>query len=145
MNAKELAEQLNGETYPLAIPKILAQQAKDSGLVIVFGASDDLMEFRGSIHDELGCYKGGTARVDAAGLLPDFESIDGHEKDILRDYFKREPNAVEIEALWCAEPSYTWTYKTSIPHETFEVIKDGEPYCRGIVFSIDSIPKLTVA
>lgn len=32
---------------------------------------------------------------------------------------------------------HPWTYETDIPHETFMVYMDGEPYCRGIVFSID--------
>lgn len=33
----------------------------------------------------------------------------------------------------------TWTYATEIPHETFMIYEDGEPYCRGIVFSIDNL------
>ena len=33
----------------------------------------------------------------------------------------------------------TWCYKTDIPHETFMIYDDGEPYCRGIVFSIEDL------
>ncbi|MDR6421350.1 hypothetical protein J2801_003638 [Paraburkholderia phenoliruptrix] len=135
MNAKELAAQLNGIQYPVRIPKTLTDAAKAAGLVIVYGASDDLMEFEGAIYDEVGCYDGGTAYVDAKGLLPDRESID--DDDDLKDYFAREPHAKTIEALWCKEGEYSWTYKTEIPHETFEVLEDGEPpYCRGIVFAL---------
>ena len=47
-----------------------------------------------------------------------------------------------IEALFAKEPGYTWIYKTDIPHETFEIVEDGEPYCRGIVFNIGDIPPL---
>lgn len=32
-----------------------------------------------------------------------------------------------------------WTYETDIPHETFVIYNDGEPYCRGIVFSVDDV------
>ena len=32
-----------------------------------------------------------------------------------------------------------WTYRTDIPHETFMIYEDGEPYCRGIVFNIDDV------
>ena len=39
------------------------QIAKDSGLVIVYGASDDLMEFEGAIEDEIGCYDGDTIHI----------------------------------------------------------------------------------
>ncbi|MDR6389151.1 hypothetical protein [Paraburkholderia phenoliruptrix] len=138
MNAKELAAQLNGIQYPVRIPKTLTDAAKAAGLVIVYGASDDLMEFEGAIYDEVGCYNGGTAYVDAKGLLPDRDSID--DDDDLKDYFARQPNAKSIEALWCIEGEYSWTYKTGIPHETFEVLEDGEPpYCRGIVFALADI------
>jgi hypothetical protein len=138
VNAKELAAQLNGMQYPLRLPKTLTDEAKASGLVIVYGASDDLMEFEGAIYDEVGCYDGGTAYVDAKGLLPDRDSIEDDED--LKDYFARQPNAKTIEALWCKEGEYSWTYKTDIPHETFEVLEDGEPpYCRGIVFALADI------
>lgn len=134
MNAKELAEKLNGATYRNVISKELAAEAKAAGLVVVYGQSDDLMEFEGAIHDEVGCYDGGTALVDDKGLLPDRDSIE--DDDELRDYFKREPSAKKIEALWCDEPDYSWTFATEIPHETFEITEDCEPYCRGIVFAL---------
>jgi hypothetical protein len=52
MTAKELAQQLNGLPYPFRAPKALIAQAKQDGLVIVQGASDDLMELVGAIRDE---------------------------------------------------------------------------------------------
>lgn len=134
MNAKELAAQLSGIQYPVRIPKTLTDAAKAAGLVIVYGASDDLMEFEGAIHDEVGCYDGGMAHVDGKGLLPDRDSIE--DDDELKEYFARQPNAKQIEAVW-SEGEYSWMYKTEIPHETFEVLEDGEPpYCRGIVFAL---------
>jgi hypothetical protein len=138
MNAKELAAQLDGIQYPVRLPKALTDAAKAAGLVIVYGASDDLMEFEGAIYDEVGCYDGGTAFVDAKGLLPHRDSIE--DDDELKDYFDRQPNARQIEALWCAEDDLSWTYKTDIPHETFMVLEDGEPpYCRGIVFALADV------
>lgn len=138
MSAKELAAKLDGTQYPVRISKELAAEAKAAGLVIVYGASDDLMEFEGAIYDEIGCYDGGTAFVDDKGLLPDRDSIE--DDDELKDYFARQPNAKPIEALWCQEGEYSWTYKTDIPHETFEVLEQGEPpYCRGIVFALADV------
>ena len=43
MNAKELAEKLTGMEYPVRIPESLVAEAKANRLVIVYGASDDLM------------------------------------------------------------------------------------------------------
>lgn len=141
MNAKDLAQQLTGSEYRLTIPKELRLQAKAAGLVIVYGASDDLMEFDGAIHDEIDCYDGGTVRIDSKGIVPNFDELDKDDKDALRDYFQRENAGKIIEALWDSdlEPGYSWTYKTAIPHETFEIVEDGAPYCRGIVFSLADV------
>lgn len=134
MNAKELAAQLTGREYPAYISKEIAQAAKAHGLVIVYGQSDDLMEFEGAINDEIGANDGTTAYVDSKGLLPLRDSIE--DDDELKDYFAREPHAKSIEALWCKEGDYSWTFNTAIRHETFEIVEDGDTYCRGIVFAL---------
>jgi len=140
MTPAELAEKLSGAAYGKVVSREVAAEAKAAGLVIVYGASDDLMEFDGAIYDELGAYDGGTAWVDTKGLLPDRESIE--DDDELRDYFAREPNAVRIDAVW-NEEGYSWIYRTEIPHATFEVADDSEPYCRGIVFRLADAQRTT--
>lgn len=133
--AKKLAAQLNGSEYPLRVSNELAEQAMAAGLVIVYGASDDLMEFQGAIGDELTAMGGRIVLVDADGLLPD--NADDLETDEERArYYYRKGKAKIIEALWAKEGDYSWTYRTAIPHETFEVVEDGGPYCRGIVFAL---------
>jgi hypothetical protein len=140
MNAKELAEKLTGMESPVRIPKELVAEAKANGLVIVYGASDDLMEFEGAINDEVGVYDGGVAFIDSKGLTPDFNELCEEKNfDGLQDYFSRFDERKEIEALWCKEGNYSFTFKTDIPHATWEVVEDGQPYCRGIVFSLASI------
>jgi hypothetical protein len=133
MTPKEIAAALTGSEYPLQIAKDIKAAAKAAGIVIVYGASDDLMEFDGAISDEAGAWEGATVRVDAAGLIPDFDQIDKDDKEELRGYFKREGGGKEIEALW-SKDGYSWIYKTDLPHETFEIVEEGQPYCRGIVF-----------
>lgn len=134
MDAKTLAAQLNGIEYPCRISKELEAQAKAAGLVIVFGLSDDLMEFRGAIYDEIGAYEGATALVDTKGLLPEREQIE--EDDELKDYFDRKPHAVEIKQVWNEHGSMCWTHETEIPHEKFEIVEDGEVNSTGIVFAL---------
>lgn len=136
MTKEMLAAQLTGIEYPVgrAITKEQISHAKAAGLVIVYGASDDLMEFEGACREEVGCYEGGTAFVDAQGVLPDRDILDGYDE--LTAYLARQQPAKTIEALWCKEAGYSWTYKTDIPHATFEVMDDGEHYCRGIVFAL---------
>jgi hypothetical protein len=135
MNAKDLAVQLNGIQYPVRIPKTLTDAAKAAGLVIVYGASDDLMEFEGAIYDELGAYEGATASLDSSGLLQN-----DCDNDECPHFEKLKEKAATIEAVWDDGTGYSWTYKTEIPHETFDVLEDGEPpYCRGIVFALADV------
>lgn len=105
-------------------------EMRAQGLVAVFGASDDLMEFRGAIHDEIGAYDGTTAYVTQDGLFTPCERDCKHSKSAQR-------KAAKIDAMWCPEEGLSWAYHTAIPHKTFMVMEDGEPYCRGIVFSLD--------
>ena len=137
MKKEEFASGLNDREYGSELTQYERQRAKESGLVVVYGASDDLIEFDGAIRDEGGCYDGGDVYFDRTGVAQNGEKL-----------------ANKITAVWCGkvddEPAgdlsefqaengetITWTYKTDIPHATFMFYEDGEPYCRGIVFSIE--------
>lgn len=134
MTPKELAEKLTGNEYLEEISGELADEAKAAGLVVVFGQSDDLMEFRGAIDDELGAYDGTTAYLNNSGLL-----TNDCENNECPHFEKAKAKAVTIDALWASEGGYSWTFSTKIPHETFEIVEDGEPYCRGIVFRLSDV------
>lgn len=136
MNAKELAAQLDGAEYSLTIDAETQKAAKAAGLVIVYGASDDLMEFNGAIYDEIGAYEGTTAYLTPAGLLEN-----DCDNDDCPHFEKLKATAVTIEALWDPGDGYSWKYKTEIPHECFEIVEGGEPYCRGIVFALADVAR----
>lgn len=136
MTAKEMASVLNGAQYGNEITRDEERIAKESGLVVVFGYSDDCAEFRGAIDDEAGCYDGGIIRLTKAGLLavPDCREAD------CKYYKAATKDAATIEAVWCdKESGAAWSYKTAIPHETFNVYEDGDLYCVGIVFSMEDL------
>lgn len=128
MDAKELAGLLNGRGYLDEISRGECIAAKEAGLVVVFGQSDDLCELRGAVDDEIGCYDGGTIYLDADGV---FQSDCEDTSCKLMDRHLKTCRTIEI--CW-GEDGYSWIYKTDIPHETFEIMDDGEKYCRGMVF-----------
>lgn len=143
MNRERFAARLNGREYREELNPAEEREAAADGLVVIFGASDDLVELRGAINDELGAIDGGTILIaDNGTLLPDLERDD---IDILKKYGvlsivqERQATAKTIEALWCQEPPYSWTYRTDIPHSTFDVMEDGELYCRGIVIDLKEL------
>lgn len=133
MTMKEFAQQLNGREYDYQMfSGQEIQMAKENGWVIVTGASDDLMEFEGAMYDEGGCFDGGKVFFSKEAVWNGED-----DKSAFLNY---------IEAIWCGKEILDdngnvipWTYKTDIPHETFMVYEDGDPYCRGIVFSVDDL------
>lgn len=129
LTKEKLAEQLTGIEYPpdRHISKETKAAAKKAGLLIVYGLSDDLVEFDGAFTDEIGAYNGTISYVDKRGVLG---------RDDIADFVNREPNARKIEAIWAPGNSYSWMFKTDIPHATFEIVEGGGPYCRGIVIDL---------
>ena len=135
MNTTEIAAMLNGSEYPLRIAKDIASAAKAGGIVIVYGASDDLMEIDGAACDEIGNHNGGTAYFTPAGLL-----VNECENDRCPHFERAKERAATIEAVFDPGDGKTWAYKTEIPHETFDVMEDGQVYCTGIVFALADVP-----
>lgn len=137
------AARLDGRQMGKEITKQEEAEAKAAGLVVVFGYSDDNVELRGAIDDEIGAYDGTTFDVTRHGLLPQWEQFreDHEDEESFADYFKRKQEACsQIEALWCpAGEDLSWAYRTAIPHATFNVMEDGEIFCRGIVFRLADV------
>ncbi len=133
MTREELANQLNGRERGNEITPEIEKIAKDNNLVIVYGYSDDLMEFAGAINDEIGCYNGGTAYLTDKGLLQN----ECDDEDC--PYFKKElESAKKIEAIW-NDTGYSWIYETDITHTKFTINEDGLPYCEGIIFYLSGV------
>lgn len=138
MHTKEsLAALLDGREYPMSTTPQEEADAKAAGLVIVFGASDDLIELRGAILDEGYPDDGEPVLIDAKGLLPDFD--DCEDEEAAADYFKRKPSVRKIKAIWDRGDGVSWCYETDIPHATFRVMEDGEVYCIGLVFDLAAL------
>lgn len=134
MTKEELAALLNGREYGEEITKEEAAAAKAAGLLVVYGASDDLMEFDGAFRDEQGAWGGTTARLTPTGLLPYWDNARDDE-ETAEQYFKDKAIAKSIDAIW-AKGDYSWQFKTDIPHATFEIVDGEDKYCRGLVIAL---------
>jgi len=139
MTKEELAGILNGREYGNETKSNEAEIAKENGLVIVYGASDDLMEFEGAIYDEIGCHDGGSAYLSAEGEII--------KEEELKFYKKKSIPFFQIDAVWCpknenGEIICSWIIDAeSIETAGFEIFEDGELYCKGIVFDLKSLSK----
>lgn len=138
MSIKEFAAMLNGRKIHNEITKEEAILAKENNLVVVYGASDDLMEFEGAIDQEIDCWLGVTVYILQNEIIhrSDYKDLDDYSPDYnIPDL----TNTKSITSEWDSNAVPSWQYYTDIPHETFDIMEDGEVYCRGIVFSMDDI------
>ena len=110
MDLKEFAQMLDGkERGNPQFTKEEIQIANDNGFVIVYGASDDLVELDGAIRDEGDCYGGGKISVKAVqdgGIIYDCYYIEDAFSFLAKWYEEKDENEKNIEYLYQAEKSY---------------------------------------
>ena len=137
ITAKDLAAKLHNRQYGNEITKEERLLAKLNNLVVIFGASDDLIEIYGRFEDEIGAYGGGSFFIHPRnGILPE-----DHECQCNYCNFEAYKNgSIKVDAVWCSEDKgYAWTYKTEVEHECFDILEEDEKYCRGIVIDLNKV------
>lgn len=137
------ALELDGREYGRELKKEDRERAKELGIVIVYGASDDLCELDGALCDEIACYDGGAAHLSQGGVLENIIRLkcacDETEDCPLAQQVIQYGNVLQIR--WCADDAdgYAWDYKINVPSAPFRIYDHGEKYCRGIVFFKDDL------
>jgi len=144
MTAKSLAETLNGREYGSEISRAECDLAKQAGLIVLCGASDDLILMYGVVNDEIGMYNGGAFRLTAEGPLEEWGADEEKSKLDALEWFRRSRlPCVLIYAMW-SEGGYSWVISADIPREPFVIMEDGEEFCRGIVLKVADFIKREV-
>lgn len=129
MCLKEVARIMNNNEYGDEITKEQEEILKAEGIVVLFGASDDLSELRGAINDEVGAYDGVVLYFDEEGKLLN-NAYDADElNDLAKPYGLKN---IKVIANYREYPVFR--YETEIQHEKFNIIEDGNIYCEGICF-----------
>ena len=143
MTKEQLAEKLNGREYLDEITDEECAAAKAAGLVVIFGYSDDNVELRGAIKEEIGMWDGGTLYLHQGGVLDDPDAVDCDR--CLKRLKEEQKKCVAIGCCWDANP-YSWLIKPdtdgSIPFAPFEIVEGKEKFCRGIVVELNVLPSL---
>lgn len=110
MTKEELASSLNGMHYGSEISEEIIEKAKKSNLRVVYALPNE------SAPDD-------TSKLPQACLLDLGDAA-------LND---------KVTAIWIPNGYPTWSYRTSIPHSTFDIMMDENVYCKGIVFELASL------
>jgi hypothetical protein len=140
MTVKEWAEKINGFEYPANELEHLNKKMAVDGIIIAYGASDDLLEFNGVIYAEVDAWKGTDVRIFSRGKGTAFIFNKEENKDSAEFNRKEIEQMQKIKAVWRPKDiDASWKIETEIPHETFDIMEDGELFCRGVVFHVDDV------
>ena len=140
MTIQEFANKLNGNQYGDEMNTSLVEEARENGFVVMFGESDDSVELKGAIWEEVGVYD----QLDilfCKGYIFDLEEPFDNLQDQI-DFLKKYGvtfNFKKVTAIWDEKNPFVWSFKTDIPHATFDIFEDQDPFCKGIVFKVSSI------
>jgi hypothetical protein len=137
--AKQWAELLNGRQYRKELSKDEQAEAASGGMLIAFGASDDLLELRGTDYEEIGSYDGGTVDINLQGKAIVREDDIDYQDLVSRGWTppELEKPLFTIDVEWC--PSHletSWLITANVPFESFDIMEDEKLHCRGIVVDV---------
>jgi hypothetical protein len=139
LTKESLAARLTGRESGSEITRDEEAEAKAAGLIVLFGYSDDNLELRGAVHDEVGCYASRrpvTVVVTADGVVEGWDE-NKNEEDA-REWFRREmlPRATVRVFYAIGASAFTWSYEVDVPHATFEIFDGDEKFCFGVVLAV---------
>jgi hypothetical protein len=121
MTKDELAAMLNGREYGSEMTRDEERTARQNRLLVAYGDSDDNLEVRGVMNDEFGAYEG--CECYLVRVSDRWERLSSGTSPVL------------VEAIWAPkdDTKLSWLITSPIPHSTFDIMEDSEPFCRGIV------------
>ena len=134
LTAKMVAERLHGREYLHEVTDDEANEFAFHGLTVVYGYSDDNVEFVGSISDEIGCYEDITIPIlDGDILKKCSDDCEDYDCPFWRDALKRAKN---VRATFTNDG---WKFATDFRCWKFAIMEDGKVYGEGIVFAMEDL------
>ena len=120
------AAELNNRNERNVVPAALEAV---KGLVVVYAASDDLVEIEGAMTQEIGAFNG--VKLTASKT---------------QGFFETAADESDIEFRWCDDNSgdsvCPWSVICNLPHRKFDILDDEGYVCSvGVVLHIDDIPE----
>ena len=149
LDGNEYGNELRNE-YNLNVEEICAK----NNWVVVFGYSDDNLEIRGVIDDEIGAWEGITIKLIKPGdfyLIDEYEETyqkakntlftpieDSELEELKKDNYK---GTCVIEGLWCPEDSdASWQFNCAgAPSVRFNIMEDDELYAECLVIDLNKL------
>jgi hypothetical protein len=143
---KDFAAMLHGRDRQPNLTDNELLLAKERGFVVVYGDSDDRIEFEGAIRAEgesNPLIKGRPSGILA--LSEDGKLLD-EKSDLYAEYVKKKRNV--IKAFYYGVDGFNWAFETDIPHEIFITYDGGydeeyadfdDGFARCMVFEVSAL------
>ena len=130
MNIEQFANSLNNRQHLEEITKEEEKFAAKNNWLVVFGYSDDNIELRGAIYEELGAWNGTTIYLLNGELLEYCECE-------CKYYIEAKNKSKIIKANWNdSSEEFCWTIESDVKHYNFEILDGEDKFCKGAVFDI---------
>lgn len=138
--AAAFAAKLNNRQYRAEMTREEEAEAKACGLLVLFGASDDLLEFRGMLRDEAGAWEGAEVRLrqttKGLRIIEDREDA----RTLIEEGWTPPTPLIAIKAEWSpADLEASWRITADVPFAAFDIMEDDQLYCRGAVIDLDEV------
>ena len=146
ITVKEFAAMLHGRDRQPNMTPDEVLLARECGFVVVYGESDDLVEFEGAIRAE--GYTNPFIKDRPAGVLVLSENgrLLDDESAIYAEYIRINRNVIHV--FYCSRDGLNWVFETDIPHETFLTYDGGydedfadfdDGFARCMVFELSAL------
>ena len=148
LTAQEVAEKMNDCVYKNE-DMFTDSKLAEANLVVVYGASDDLIEFRGAIVEEIDAYQGAIVYLysvkDKWRLITgdQIEELEDTESPLLDLIPIEDIKAHYINGLFCPKGFSGWLIEAKLPNGMasypFSVLQDGDVTGRGLVIDMNTL------
>ncbi|MBQ8806584.1 MAG: hypothetical protein IJZ68_09100 [Bacteroidaceae bacterium] len=128
MNIKEFAENLGTRPTGDEVPYHMVCEAQHQRYLVIFGASDDLVEICGHHHYEFDAFRPTTLYVTRNRV---YSSDEIHPTTA-------KPIHVEYSTPTATNPAL-WKLTTEIPHATYNIMDGDELFCKGLVIDLNNL------
>lgn len=137
MNANQWAKSLHRSQYRKVLNREKRKRLKADGVVIVYGDSDDRVEFHGALNEIHGTWPPDKIWLDQKGSVPRFDELDWEcDEDVLR-WAKRRENSTSLRIM---RGQYMFNFSIDIPYFKFFILESCIANYIGIAFSLQDLP-----
>jgi hypothetical protein len=130
---KDVALMLDGREYGSEVSPREETEFKNAGIVVVYGYSDDCVEFEGAVNTEIGIWNTGNIPLlngvpfDVPCATEEFET---HCCPLLKEVAKR------LKYIKSKFGVNGWEFDADFPCEKFTVVEEGDAYGVGLIYAL---------